>query len=84
MKSVTVKSDGSASGTTIAADGKEIRGIRAVRFEHSAGDYPEINLDLCCATVEVAGLPVFHVTDPVSGEMKELLRVEFKDGSQWP
>lgn len=84
MKSVTVKSDGTVSGTTITLEGVPLQGIRGLRFEHEATELPRIELDLCLAEVEVKGAAVFYATDPVTGETKELQRLEFKDGSQWP
>lgn len=84
MKGVAIRSDGTAMGTTITADGAEVRGVRAVRFVHDAGERPAAELDLCLANIDAADLSVrVMVADPASGEMKQVSRIAFADGTEW-
>lgn len=80
---ISLKSDGDVTGTTVSADGREIRGITGVRFYHSAGELPRLEVDLFGAEIGAKGHAEFLVADPTDGSVKAVAKIMFADGSEW-
>lgn len=82
---IRIVSDGGVNGTRVfhAESGQPVRGVRAVRFNHEAQGAPSVEVDICSVTADVEGVAHWYVSDPATGEPKQVRRVEFADGTEW-
>ena len=82
---IRVVSDGGVGGTRVfhAESGQPVRGVRAVRFSHAGQGAPCVEIDICNAIADVEGAARWYVSDPITGEPKQVRRVEFADGTEW-
>lgn len=82
---VRVIANGEGRGTKVvdAESGRPFKRVRAVRFEHEAGDAPRVMVELVSVAVEVEGQAYWHVGNPFTGNIKRVRRIEFADGTEW-
>lgn len=80
---VVVRTTDDGMGTTVQADGNDLHGVTAVRFSHSAGDLPRLEVDLFGAEIHVEGKTAFLAMHPADATLKEVARIVFADNSVW-
>ena len=82
---VNIESNGRVIGTSVTtAEGNPILGIRkaTITLDARGVDVPVATLEIVSASLRVRGaLPTFLVTDTKTGELKEVKRIEFADGT---
>jgi hypothetical protein len=83
---VAIKSSGGAGHGTIitnADTGEEIKGVREVSITIAPDDLIRADLLIFTAEIDVQATPTFFAADPASGETKEVVSIQFADGSAW-
>jgi hypothetical protein len=83
---VCVKAPGpSGFGTTVtnAETGEEIKGIASLNISIVPDDIIRVEAQIFLAETEVNGVARFYASDPSTGETKQLVRIEFADGTVW-
>jgi hypothetical protein len=86
MMGVRVKAAGPTGyGTTLtnAETGDEINGVSRLAIYIVPDDIIRVDAEIFSAELDVAGRATFRVTDPGTGEVKEVSRIEFADGTAW-
>ena len=86
MMGVRVKAAGPTGyGTTLtnAETGDEIKGVSRLAIYIVPDDIIRVDAEIFSAELDVVGRATFHVTDPGTGEAKEVSRIEFADGTAW-
>jgi len=74
---VKIVADGTARGTKVLnEDGKPLQFITGVRFAHSAGSEPLVEVDLLLVPVTVDGVAKMFGPD-----RREIKRIEYVDGT---
>ena len=61
-----------------------VRGVRAVDIRMSVDEIPTATLELFLSDFSIKAKSRFVATHPVTGETKEIEKMIFKDGSEWP
>ena len=83
MKMVSIASTGIGTRFTTET-GAPVHGVRSARIEIQPDKITKASLSVYLAQVEVSqAMPLFFLVDPVTGEEKQVLRVEFVDGSSF-
>lgn len=78
---VTISSDGMPKTTRIVhADGSEVHGVSSVRWSIEVGKPATALLELRVVAVRVAGIPVFEISHPTTGEMMRVRSIVTPDG----
>lgn len=85
LGTVRIVGNGRTDGTKVldAVTGEELRGVAAVKFEHSALRSPSAELSVLCVGIDLTTGGQFMVAHPVTGEVKRVKRIEFKDGTEF-
>ena len=80
---VYVESSGTPRGTKVYGDdGRELRGIRSVFIDCTAGaDMVGVSVEFSSAAYKMHGQPTFQVVDPRSGHLKGFDSIQFTDGT---
>lgn len=80
---VRVVCDGIAKNTKITTeDGSELE-VAAADVRFRPDEFVRVSLELAASSVDIAGEPVFYVTNPSTGAIKKVCRIIFDDGSDW-
>ena len=72
-----------SSGTKVFMGDTELKGITSIVTTFEADEPVRAVVNLYVAQDETDGIPTFHSNHPISGEWKEIKRIEFADGSAW-
>jgi hypothetical protein len=81
-----VNDDGISQGTKFvdAETGAEIHGVRAAVVRFAIDEMVHADLDLGPIEIHTIAQAKIRMTDPGSGETKEVARIVFMDGTEWP
>ncbi len=77
-------SSGLGYGTKVLTEsGEELKGITRIRWEVAVDEIATMEVDLLAVTTEVEGRLLVRVPHPVDGDIREVARIVFADGSEW-
>lgn len=86
MRTVQLDAPGPGHAGTTLTDtetGEKLHGIRAIRAIIEVDAVNVIEAEFICALTTARGLLVAQVRDPHSGDLKEVNRIIFADGTEW-
>ena len=76
--------DGTVGGTSIELEsGEALHGLVRVVWEHSVGDLPTMQAELLLMPVDGLARIRVMAAHPIAGDVRELKRIVFADGSEW-
>jgi len=80
---VRIENESGASATTriTYADGSQIHGVSEVAIALKVDKPVEVKMTLW-SLLDVRGLPSFQVTDPETGDLRQVKTIEFWDGTR--
>ena len=65
-------------------NGHPLRGIREATIIFELGGVVEMVATMYVEEIDLSGVAMrFQCADPVSGEIKQVTRIEYADGSEW-
>jgi hypothetical protein len=74
----------SSQGTKlILEDGRELSGLTRVQFTAEVNDINRISAELFSSGIEAQGQLTLMMNHPETGELKEVSKIQFVDGSEW-
>jgi len=82
---IKVTSDGTGMGTSVAADGRPMRGLCAIEIAPISGpdDIVTARLRFDLLRLDMVGKGTAHIAHPETGEIKEVASIRFADGSEF-
>lgn len=84
MNAKIISEGGSAFGTRVLTEGgAEIPGIRKVTFTAEVDDICRIDAEIMLASIEAEGKLTLFADNPETGQLGEVRRIEFADGTEW-
>lgn len=86
MRSVRFKSNGTGimgSSLVDLASGAELQGVTRVVASMEMDNYNTIEAVFIGAEIDVEGELRPKIIDPATGELREISRIVFADGSEW-
>ena len=70
-------------GTKVFSGDTEINNIKSIDVHYRVNDVVTATIEVISAMDDVGAFAVFMVGDPKTGDLKQVKRVEFEDGSVW-
>ena len=64
-------------------DGAEIRGISSNTWRAEVDSINTAEVTLSTASTELHGQATFYAQHPITGQLSEIRRIWFEDGSEW-
>lgn len=80
-----IKNDGPLSnGVKVTADnGAEIKGITSIQIDMSVDEFVTAQIEIMTTQVDTYAKAEYLCADPVTGELKEVELIQFKDGTEF-
>jgi hypothetical protein len=64
-------------------NGHEIKGITSIRINILCDEFITAEIGMYVSFDEIDAIPEYYITDPDTGERKQMLAIHFKDGTVW-